>query len=209
MLSTSTEMKNSLREALSIEDLHKRSWAYAKAVVKIGGVEELEEAWAFIQSFPELSERARQLSKEDQDDDILFAIENQKKRTPQLESVDSALKDYPRVAERVTGVNYKVALLHFADICNSDVGLVCKVLEEIIKAFESGKDKVVFPKPRRNPFFLPRNYRPLVEAAIAHYTQYPCWVLQHLFLPERGHSGAQIGHGGNFVFFERKKVETD
>jgi hypothetical protein len=205
----STEIQNSLREALSIEDSSKRGWAYAKAVVKIGGVEELEEAWAFIQSFPELSERARQLSMKDQDDDILYAIENQRKWIPQLEFVDSALKDYPRVAERVTGVNYKVALLHFADFCNCDVGLVCKVLEEIIKEFESGKDKVVFTKPQRHPFILPRNYRPLVEAAIAHYTQYPCWVLKHLFLPERGRSGAQIGHGGDFVFFERKKVEAD
>ena len=205
----STEMKNSLREALSIEDSSKRGWAYTEAVVKIGGVEELEEAWAFIQSFPELSERARQLSKKDQDDDILLAIENQKKWIPQLESVDSALKDYPRVAQRGTGVNYKVALLDFANISDSDVGFVCEVLEEIIKEFESGKDKVIFPQPQRPPFFLPHNYRPLVLAAIAHYTQYPCWALKYLFLPERSCGGAQGGHGGNFVYFERKKVEAD
>lgn len=178
------EMKNLLRDALSIEDSFKRGWAYSKAIVRLGSVEELEAARAFVQSLPgKLPTRAVD------EDDIEHEIGFRNQWVPHVESVDSALGNYPRVANRVQGLGYKVAILRFADFCSCDVKFACELLEEIIVELEKGCIKV---ERHCGPYAdgqWPWNHRPSVLAAMAMFSQRPCWVMRHLFLPEVMSSG--------------------
>lgn len=194
-----SEMKTMLEAALADDDTFKRGWAYSRAIVKLGPVEELEMARAIIDADGNLREKAAK----DNFDDIEYEIGLRQKWTPELPSVDQSLAHYPRVAERTKGIGYKVALLAFSEFCSCDVDFTCRQLEELIEEFESGKDKVVHHCGMYAHGQWPRNHRPSVLAAMAMFTQRPCWVLQHLFLSEVGSSGL---HGFDTVVFERRKT---
>lgn len=191
-----SEMKAMVEEALADDDNFKRGWAYAEAIVKLGSVEELEMARAIINADDNLRERAAQ----ERFDDIKYETELRQKWMPELPLVDQTLARYPRVAERAKGVGYKVALLAFSEFCSCDMSYTCKVLEEVVTEFESGANKV----ERRCGMYgngqWPRNHYPSVLAAMAMFTQRPCWVLRHLFLPKVS-SGL---HDFDTVVFERK-----
>lgn len=195
-----SEMKTMLQKALGVEDLYLRGWRYAEAIVSLGPVEELEMARAIINADDNLRERAAK----DKFDDIKYETELRQKWTPELPSVDQALARYPRVAERAKGVGYKVALLAFSEFCSCDVSYTCKVLEEVITEFESGANKVERRCGMYGDGQWPRNHYPSVLAAMAMFTQRPCWVLRHLFLPENGSSGL---HGFDTVVFERRQTD--
>jgi len=192
-----SEMKTMLEAALADDDNFKRGWAYARAIVKLGPAEELEMARAIISADEKLREKAAK----DSFDDIEYETELRQKWTPELSSVDQALARYPRVAERTRGVGYKVALLAFSEFSSCDVSYTCKVLEEVIAEFKSGANKVERRCGAYGNGQWPRNHYPSVLAAMAMFTQRPCWVLRHLFLPEINSSGL---HNFDTVVFERK-----
>lgn len=192
-----SEMKTMLEGVLADDDKFKRGWAYARAIVKLGPVEELEMARATINADDNLRDRAARESF----DDITYEIELRQKWTPDLPSVDQALARYPRVAERTKGVGYKVALLEFSQFCSCDVEYACQVLEEVIKEFESGADEVERRCGAYSDGQWPRNDYPSVLAAMALFTQRPCWVLRHLLLSEVGSSGMK---GFQTVQFTRR-----
>ncbi len=191
-------METLLRGALAEEDNFKRGWAFAKAVVTLGPVEELEMARAIIDADDNLREKAANSSS----DDITYETGLRQRWTPHLPSVDQALALCPRMAERSKGVGYKVALLAFSEFCSCDVAFTCKLMEEVIAEFDSGNNKV----ERRCGMYAdgqwPRNHTPSVLAAMAIFTQRPCWVLRHLFLSGLGSS---CQHGNGTIVFERKK----
>lgn len=159
------EMKNSLREVLTIEDSHERNCEFILALIKLGSVEELKEARDFLQSLPD-ELKARVSYK----DDIKFEIQLRKKWTSNFESVDLILLNYPTLAKRVKGIGYKVALLQFAAFTACNVDYVCQLLEEIIKEFESRVSYI-------------RQKSSLLEA-IGCRPENPCWILRKLFLTE-------------------------
>lgn len=188
-----SELKTLLEKALGVEDDFKRGWAYAKAVVRLGPVEELEMARAIINDDENLLKKAGSL------DQIECETRLRKKWMPHLPSVDEALARYPRVAARSKGVGYQVALLAFSEFCICDVAFTCKLLDEVIAEFESGKDKVELLHCEiygSGPW--PRNHKASVFAAMAMFTQRPCWVLRHLFLCEVWRSG--MGSNGTIEF---------
>ena len=193
-------MKTMLEAALADDDNFKRGWAYARAIVKLGPVEELEMARAIINADDNLREKVAK----DDFDDIEYEIKLRKKWTPELSSVNQALARYPRVAERTKGVGYKVALLAFSEFCSCDVDYACKVLEEVVKEFDSGANKVERRCGMYGSGQWPRNHYPSVLAAMAMFTQRPCWVLQDLFLTEVGSSGMS---GFDTVNFSRRQAD--
>jgi hypothetical protein len=191
------EMKALLEAVLASDDKFKRGWAFAQAIVKLGPVEELEMAREIIDADDNLRERAA----EDSFDDIQYETGLRQKWSSELPSVDQALARHPRVAERAKGVGYKVALLAFSEFCSCDVNYACEVLEEVIKEFDSGASKVERRCGMYGSGRWPRNHYASVLAAMAIFTQRPCWVLRHLFLPEVTSSGM---HGFDSMVFERK-----
>jgi hypothetical protein len=191
------EMEMVLEAALADDNNFRRGRAYAKAIVELGSVEELMMARAIIGAKSSLRFRA---DTDRFDDFIKYEIELRRKWTAKLPSVDQALTRYPCVAKRTKGVGHKVALLAFSEFCSCDVDYTCKVLAEVIKDFESGADKVERCCGKYSYGKWPRNDYPSVLAAMAMFTQRPCCVLRHLFLPEVGSSGL---HRLDTVVFER------
>jgi len=191
------KLKTMLEKALGVEDPYLRGWRCAEVIVSLGPVEELEMAWAIINADDNLSEKASK----DRLDEIKYEIELRQKWVSELPSVDQSLARYPRVAERAKGVGYKVALLAFSDFCSCDVSYVCMVLEEVIAEFESGANNVERRCGRYGDGQWPRNHYPSVLAAMAMFTQRPCWILRHLFLSEVSSSGLR---DFDTVVFERK-----
>ena len=107
-----SEIKTMLEAVLADDDDSRRGWAFAKAIVKLGPVEELEMARAIIDANNNLREKVAK----DDFDDIKYEIELRQKWMSKLPLVDQALaRNYPRVAKRTKGVGYKVALLEFSE----------------------------------------------------------------------------------------------
>lgn len=195
-----TEMRATLETALAPNDAFKRGWSYARAIVALGPVEELEMARAIIDADGTL--RAKVAEHDGKFDDIAYEIELRRKwASGSTDLVDQTLIRFRRVAERTKGVGHKVALLAFSEFCSCDVHYACQLLEEVIEAFE-GADEV---ERRCGPYGdgqWPRNHYPSVLSAMAMFTQRPCWVLRHLFLPEIGESGVK---SFDAVYFKRKR----
>ena len=190
-----SKIKTMLEKALAEEDSYKRSWAYAKSIVKLGSVKELEIARAIIDNDNNLREKVAD------DDNIEYEIKLRRSWVSELPSVDQALSYYPRVAERTKNVGYKVALLAFSQFCSCSVSYTCKVLEEVISEFESGANKVERRCGMYGDGQWSRNHYASVLSAMAIFTERPCWVLRHLFLSEVGKSSM---YGTSTVAFERK-----
>ncbi|HJN62905.1 MAG TPA: hypothetical protein QGH03_01595 [Candidatus Paceibacterota bacterium] len=195
-----SDIKAMLEEALVDDDNFKRGWAYARAIVKLGSVEELNMAQAIIDADDNLCKKTA----DDDFDDIEYETGLRNKWTPELSSVDQALTRYPYVAERTKGIGYKVALLAFSEFCSCDVDYTCKILEEVVTKLESGVNEVKDNCGDYASGRWPQNHRPSVLAAMAIFTQRPCWVLKHLFLTEVGSSGME---GLRRVYFKRRQTD--
>ncbi len=192
-----TEMEAMLKVALAEKDSLKRGWNFAQEIVKLGSVQELEMVQAIIRADDKLSNK---ISGGDFDG-IEYEIELRRTWSAKLLLVSEVVVRYPHVAKRTNSDGYKVALLVFSEFCSCDVDYVCKVLEEVIAEFEAGAKKV----ERRCGSYAggqwPRNHYASVLAAMAMFTQRPCWVIRYLFLPEVDSSSC----GFKTVVFERKE----
>ena len=197
-----TEMRAMLTAALANDDLYKRGWAYAKALVRLGAVEELEMARAMVNADDNLQARVVK----DHFDDIAYEIELRQRWTSELPLVDAALAHYPLVAKRAQSIGPKIALLAFSEFCSCDVAYACEVLEEVLKELESGAKKVERHCGSYGSGQWPRNHYPSVLAAMAMFTQRPCWVIRHLFLPEIVRSGMR--GFGTVIFSRSDSIES-
>lgn len=199
-----SEMKAMLEKALGVEDRHLRGWRFAEAIVSLGPIEDLETAQAIIDADDNLHERA--VSK----DEIEYEIKLRKKWSSGLPLADHALAQHPLTAERAKNIGYKVALLAFSEFCSCSVYFTCQLLDELIEEFKSGKNRVERKCGMYASGQWPHNHYPSVLSAMAMFTQRPCWVLRHLFLPECDRSGlygVDDPHSAT-VAFKRKQSEV-
>lgn len=191
------EMKEMVEEALAIENIFKRDLAYAKVIVKLGPIEELEMAQAIVDARDDLRNKVAKKKF----NDIEHEIKLRHKWMSKILSLNQALLSCSHVAKRTKGIGYKIALLEFSEFCSCEVTYTCKILEEIIAEFELGVNEVRRDCGTYASGQWPLNHYPSVLAAMALFTQRPCWVLRHLFLLEIKNSGIC-----NFetIYFERE-----
>lgn len=196
-----TALQTNIRKILAIENDSERSWAFAKAMVALDLVSELEEARLFVQA----DERLFSLLGKSSLEGIKLEIELRTSLAHEFTQVDREIQGYPTICELRPTTALKVALLHFSLFASCDVSLTCRLLEEILKKFKSGADKYETNCGFYAEGQWPRNHRPSVLSAIATFSQRPCWVLRHMFLPNLARSGL---NGNGVVYFNIKPTQA-
>jgi len=167
-------MLTTLKEALEIEDDFKRECAYAEVIAKLGSVEELEKARAYVQSLKDGLKMQKLYSFID------FQIPLRKIWIPHLGAVDKILHEYPNVAERVLTPGHKVNLLAFAKEVICEVDFAFSVLERLL--FDLSRNEKVHYCER---WYYPPNSLPWVLEVLTKCQHYgtPQNEIRRVFLP--------------------------